>query len=311
MDDTQIQEQVLVGNSTPQLRSSRIRSARPASLVIAFLTAIGLTSILSIGPWYTTSLFWDHLIRRLLMESQFDAFVAVVFWLSLRPSATSSIARVVPITCVVSALVLKWWGYENLLMLWLLGFRLALVWLIFELIRRGFRFALRSASEPPFAAHGLNLATILCITAIFAVLLMADIQVRKTSIGQGQDAADFPSVLAIGSACSRSFLWFGLGLVCAQGDRRYVIAGIASLFFWVITRVWIVVYIRWFLNSEFSSQRLTEMEQLWLIFATEAFQFAFVLMTCALFFLAGYRFRIGSKRLIPESSANCEFDSIQ
>lgn len=245
------------------------------------------------------------------MELQFDAFVAVVFWLSLRTRSSSSMARIVPITCVVSALVLKWGGYENLLMLWLLSYRLALVWLIFELIRRGFRIALRSASEPPFAAHGLNLATILCITALFAVLLMADIQIRKTSVGQGQDAADFPSVLAIGSACSRSFLWFGLGLLFAQGDRRYKIAGIASLFSWAITRASIVVYIHWFLNPESSMQRLSEMEQLLLFFASEVFQFAFVLATCVLFSWTGYRFQIGSKPLILESSANLEFDSIQ
>ena len=140
---------------------------------------------------------------------------------------------------------------------------------------------------------------------------MADIQIRRTSFGQGQDAADFPSILAIGSACSRSFLWFGLGLLFAQGDRRYKIAGIASLFSWAVTRASIVVYIHWFLSSGFSSQRLTEMEQLLLFFTMELFQFAIVLATCGLFLWTGYRFRIGSKPLIPQSSANCEFDSIQ
>jgi hypothetical protein len=272
---------------------------------------IGLTSILSIGPWYSTSFFWDHLIRRLLVESQFDAFVAVVFWLSFRPGSPSSIARIVPITCVVSALVMKWLGEESHLMLWLVTYRLGLVWLIFELIRRGFRIALRSDSEPPFEAYGLNLAAILCITALFAVLLMVDIQIRKTSVGQGQDAASFPSVLAIASAFSRSFLWYGLGLLFAQGDRRYKIAGIGSLLSWAITRLSIVVYIHRFLNPGLSTQRLTEMEQLWLFFTMEVFQFACVLLTCALFFWTGYRFRIGSKPIIPESSANGEFDSIQ
>lgn len=245
------------------------------------------------------------------MESQFDAFLAVVFWLSFRPCPLSSIARIVPITCIVSALVLKWGGDENSLTLWIMSYRLALVWLIFELIRRGFRIALRSASEPPFVAHGLNLATILVITSLFAVLLVADIQIRKTSVGQGQDAADFPSVLAIASAFSRSFLWYGLGLLFAQGDRRYKIAGIASLFSWAVTRASIVFYIHWFLNPGFAEQRLTETEQLSLFFSMEVFQFAFVLATCALFFWTGYQFRIGSKPLNPESSANCEFDSIQ
>ena len=245
------------------------------------------------------------------MESQFDACVAVVFWLSFRPSSVGSIARIVPMMCVVSALVLKWEGDESHLMLWLMTYRLALVWLIFELIRRGFRIALRSASEPPFSAHGLNLAAILCITALFAVLLMADIQIRKTSVGQGQEAADFPSMLAIASALSRSFLWFGLGLLFAQGDRRYKIAGIAALFSWAATRLSIVVYIHWFLSPGFTVQRLTETEQLLHFFTSEVFQFAFVITTCALFFWTGYQFRIGSKPLIPDSFANGEFDSIQ
>jgi hypothetical protein len=72
----------------------------------------------------------------------------------------------------------------------------------------------------------------------------------------------------------------------------------------------VVVYIHWFLNTGFSLQRLTDLDQLLLFFTMEVFQFAFVLATCALFFWTGFRFQIGRKPLILESSANGEFDSI-
>jgi hypothetical protein len=149
--------------------------ASPFLLVLAFLSAIGLTTVLSLGPWYANSFYSAQLFRMAAMESRFSAYVGVVFWLTFRPRSSNFIARLVPVACFVSAIVLEWGVEENTLGMWLLSYRLAIVWLIFELVRRGFRLGLQSASDPAFAIRGLNLATILCITTVFALLLMEKI----------------------------------------------------------------------------------------------------------------------------------------
>ena len=309
MDDNQIQD--LLRKATVPAEPARKGAARPVSLIAAFLTVMAVATILSMGPWYATSFSSMQLIRMALMESRFNAYVAIVFWLVFRPSPPNFIARMVPIACGVSAMVLEWGVEENPLALWLLSYRLAIVWLVFELVRRGFRLVLQSASEPQFEASGLNLVTIFCIMVVFALLLMADIQIRKMTIGRGQGMGDFPPLLAMASGCSRSFLWIGLALLFAQGDRRYKMAGGASLCLWAITRASIVVYLHWFLRSGISRQQVPEAEQLSILFVMQTFQFGFVLSTCALILWTGYRIRIGSKAIVPETSHVGSFDSIQ
>jgi hypothetical protein len=322
LDDQRIQE-LLEKGRVAQTDSPpwTVISPRPASLVAALITVTCLLSFLSNASWYSRSFLADQLSSILLAETRFNAYVAIVFWMCFRwtkLSPLSYMTYIVPLCCLMWALM---WEYPSFVFshvsthedwrFWLTFYRVSIFAIVSVLVRRGFRLSLQSAEEAENNVRRLNLATLLGATALLALLLLVDIQVRRSYIGIQASATEFPPLLAMASGVSRSFLWVGVALMLVQGDRRHKLAGLGAMLLWVVSRAAIVVYIEWIHRPFLEKQQLfTNSIPLSALICSQFVQLAMVGGVFGLFLWTGYRFRVSNKLHELENIEGEKFDAI-
>ncbi|MFY8199968.1 MAG: hypothetical protein ACOVLE_04810 [Pirellula staleyi] len=291
--------------------------SRPVSLVTVFVTitcldAIFLSELLgvsSLGARWTNDL---------LLDFRYNLHIAVVFWLCFRGGKWFSIETIIPWLCLCGSLSLdsvfnRWSRTDPLYFVWVQVYRLLLIALVFRIFRRAFRISL-VPNQCSARCPDLTLATLLFTMAIFACLILCDIQCRQRYVGQlfSNFVAD-PPFLAFLSALTRSTLWVGIALLLSKGKRNSVQIGLGLLALWFVSRSLVVIFLDGVLNpaveklAPFSRGRISMEELVFLQFLQLG-----VVWGVALFFVwTGYRFSFNKPVRNTMDNQAVKFDAIE
>ena len=297
------------------------RSSRPVTLVVAFLTITCMTALF-LSELVGVPSFGARWSRTMIADFRFNLHIAVVFWLCFRGGKWFSIETIIPLLCLCGSLTLdsiwdsifgRWFLADPWVLVWGQVYRLLLIALVFRIFRRAFRISLvpiqRSTKCPD-----LTMSTLLFTMAIFACLILFDMQFRQRFAGQL--SANFvydPPFLAFVSATTRSTLWIGIALLLSNGKRTSIQIGMVMLAGWFISRSLVVIFLDGILYPAVDKLGLMSlgrdsMEELVFL---QFLQLGIVWVVALFFVWTGYRFCFNKPERNPMDNQAVKFDEIE
>ena len=293
------------------------RSSRPVTLVVAFLT-ISCLAALFLSELVGISSIGARWSRTMIADFRFNLHIAIVFWLCFRGGKWFSIETIIPLLCLCGSLTLdsifdRWFLADPLVLVWGQVYRLLLIALVFRIFRRAFRISLvpiqRSTKCPD-----LTMSTLLFTMAMFACLILFDMQFRQRF--GGQLSANFvydPPFLAFISATTRSTLWIGIALLLSNGKRNSIRIGMVMLAGWFISRSLVVIFLDGVLYPAVEKlgpmfRGRDSMEELVFL---QFLQLGVVWVVALFFVWTGYRFCFNNPERNPMGNQAVKFDAIE
>ena len=293
------------------------RSSRPATLVVAFLTITCLTALF-LSELASVSSLGARWSRTMIADFRFNLHIAIVFWLCFRGGKWFGIETIVPLFCLCGSLALDslfdgWFFADPLVLLWGQIYRLLLIALVFRIFRRAFRISLQPIQRST-KCPDLTMSTLLYTMAIFACLILFDMQFRQRFAGQlSSNFVYDPPFLAFVSATTRSTLWIGIALLLSKGKRNSIQIGMVMLAVWFISRTLVVIFLDGVLYpaveklGPMSRGRISMEELVFLQFL----QLGVVWGVALLFVWTGYRFCFNNPERNPMDNQAVKFDAIE
>ncbi len=293
------------------------RSSRPATLVVAFLTITCLAALF-LSELVGISSIGARWSRTMIADFRFNLHIAIVFWLCFRGGKWFSIETIIPLLCLCGSLTLdslfnSWFLADPLVLVWGQVYRLLLIALVFRILRRAFRISLVPIQRWT-KCPDLTMSTLLFTTAIFACLILCDMQIRQRFAGQlSSNFVYDPPFLAFVSATTRSTLWIGIALLLSKGKQNSIQIGMVMLAVWLISRSLVVVFLDGVLYpaveklGPMSRGRISMEELVFLQFL----QLGIVWGVALLFVWTGYRFCLNNPERNPMGNHAVKFDAIQ
>ena len=292
------------------------RSSRPTTLITAFLTITCLAALF-LSELVGISSLGARWARTMVADFRYNLHIAVVFWLCFRGGKWFSLETMIPLLCLFGSLALDSFFDrfldDPLISVWGQVYRLLLIALVFRIFRRAFRISLqpiqRSAKCPD-----LTMSTLLFTMAIFACLILCDMQIRQRFAGQlSSNFVYDPPFLAFVSATTRSTLWIGIALLLSKGKRNSIRIGMVMLAGWFVSRSLVVIFLDGVLYpaieklGPMSRGRISMEELVFLQFL----QFGIVWGVALLFVRTGYRFCFNQPGRNPSDNQAVKFDAIE
>jgi hypothetical protein len=293
------------------------RSSRPATLVVAFLTITCLTALF-LSELVGISSIGARWSRTMIGDFRFNLHIAIVFWLCFRGGKWFSIETIIPLLCLCGSLTLdslfnRWFLADPFVFVWGQVYRLLLIALVFRIFRRAFRISLQPI-QCSTKCPDLTMSTLLFTMAIFACLILCDMQIRQRFAAQVSSNFVYdPPFLAFVSATTRSTLWIGIALLLSKGKRNSIQIGMVMLAVWFVSRSLVVIFLDGVLYpaieklGPMSRGRISMEELVFLQFL----QFGIVWGVALLFVWTGYRFCFNQPERNPSDNQAVKFDAIE